>query len=831
MVHQTSLKSNRPHSRSDDSVSSFCELLSIDFCSTEQFVKSLPFSAQDTTAGIENELQTVVRGPADQVDLPRTIRASNYFKNILKRSVSGDNERRLPERLKHYLENNSGNIWENSWVRFRLSALSPYADLVLNRDLMSDKSRSDSPQRSDRDSFFIEEGGETQLRIPVSYLLKLSLADIIGTDPDAHGVIKVTGESLMHHFLSDNTSPELFSFYTVGHNRYAGIGDATAAEAMQRYLFTQVLTRYANLRFGLTESGQSVLTYFSATPPVRQKRLNDLVPDSFYRELFMNPCLSGWDRGEDKKEYMGLCHRVLSRSRLNAVAKLKEAGIITRNLVVLPNMSNISLANNGTHVSLGSKKLSDLLARSQMTADQEKYLGDLVIKITEHFLPLFVDTYSAAPYRLSFNDFHPEKILAFLPHELDFTHLRMIWRRWKKKASLRIMGKTVTPFGPEWLDRLVSRLFRLKGDAVPDFRLIDYFACLMSSDESPALDGKMDNEIRLKKDLADMGIFDTRMPLYLLYRLRKFKDMKFSGFEGRYYSLFHSFGLDLAHAVNLQMLITALCYQYILSGEVGHDDIPDDPFTESERRQVFFGTAIGIPTFYVKKDGKNRFLTRVLEHTTKTRKSRRYPDYLRIGNQDFRLALLSLIREDGSGLIRELGLDATLNDLENRLKHPKRLSVSAKLNEGITRRLTRIKNKTVSSPRDVPADEFNAAAEAYYRDELRAIHTKEALAHVKQSFESLDLWIMYREPSYLNVVESVLGAESPSAFLDRIHAGLLDETLGEKDLLAFARLLILQIHVDRKKQAFITTGSSQQPGERRKNQNRFTTLEKRTSQP
>jgi hypothetical protein len=31
-----------------------------------------------------------------------------------------------------------------------------------------------------------------------------------------------------------------------------------------------------------------------------------------------------------------------------------------------------------------------------------------------------------ALYRLDFWDFHPEKALEFLPHEPDFTHLRMI---------------------------------------------------------------------------------------------------------------------------------------------------------------------------------------------------------------------------------------------------------------------------------------------------------------------------------------------------------------------------------------------------------------------
>src|SRR5437764_636192 len=112
---------------------------------------------------------------------------------------------------------------------------------------------------------------------------------------------------------------------------------------------------------------------------------------------------------------MHLCHQVLSRSQLNAVAKLREAGIITNNLVVLPNLSNISLANNGVHLSLGSLRLSERAAdpASGFAGAAEKYLGDLVIKIVEHFLPLFVGSYSAAPHRINFGDFHPERMLGF----------------------------------------------------------------------------------------------------------------------------------------------------------------------------------------------------------------------------------------------------------------------------------------------------------------------------------------------------------------------------------------------------------------------------------
>ena len=264
------------------------------------------------------------------------------------------------------------------------------------------------------------------------------------------------------------------------------------------------------------------MVYFAPHPPVRQQELNGLITDAFYRELFMSPCLSGWDRGEEKFRYMQLCHQVLSRSQLNAVAKLREAGIITNNLVVLPDLSNVSLANNGTHISIGSLRLSRALAdpASGFSAADEKPLGDLATKIVEHFLPLFVGTYSGAPYRLAFTDFHPERALGFLPHELDYTHLRMIWRRWRKKADLSVFGRPLTPFGPEWLDRLASGLFRLRGDFVPDFRLINYLCpCEHRPERGPRW--TMGNGDRLKRDLADLGVFDSQMSLYLLFKLRE----------------------------------------------------------------------------------------------------------------------------------------------------------------------------------------------------------------------------------------------------------------------------------------------------------------------
>ena len=298
---------------------------------------------------------------------------------------------------------------------------------------------------------------------------------------------------------------------------------------------------------------------------------------------------------------------------------------------------------------------------------------------------MFVGAYSAAPYRLAFTDFHPERALGFLPHELDFTHLRMIWRRWKKKAHLKFCGHPVTPFGPEWLDRGISQVLGLGGDFVTDFRIIDYLASLLSTDESPGLDGTVGNDLRLKEDLAAMGVFHTDMPVYLLYRMRRCCEMGFSGFEGRHYSLFSEILPDMGRAVDLQVLVTALAYKYILEGKYGHGHIPDDPSVESERRQVFFGAAIGIPTFYVKKKTRNLFMAEILKKTRRTRFSRRYPGYLRVYNLEYRKALIELLKQDAADLIETMGLEHTVKDLSARTEDPSRMSRRGKADPGHSR--------------------------------------------------------------------------------------------------------------------------------------------------
>ncbi|MBF0243697.1 MAG: hypothetical protein HQL31_00300 [Planctomycetes bacterium] len=692
--------------------------------------ETLPFSPSDISAGSESELQAAVIGHRDHVDLPRSILDSRIFHNLERRSRSGDLPHQGLRDLRRYLDDNADGVWENSWVSFPRSLLSRTASEVLLSDLSADKSDPSKGRRSDEDRFLKMKNGEIHLRVPISYLLKLSLADCLdGIDANA---LLDKGMRLLDCFLNDNTSPETCSFHLC-EAAETTCGQAVAAETERRYLTSQLLMMYANLKFRLQKNGQEGLVFFSPHPPIRQKQLNGCIADTFYRELFMSPCLSGWDCGEAKHEYMELCHQVLSRSHLNAAKKLCEAGILVRNLMVIPNTSNISLANNGTHVSLGSRRLGAMLGdpSSGFTRTHEKYFGDLAIKIFEHFLPLFVGTYSAAPYRIDFNEFHAENLLGFLPHELDYTHLRMIWRRWRKKARNSIFGHVVSPLGPGFLDTAMRRVFWLKGDFVPDFRLLDYPVALMSTENSPSLDGRLGNSERLRRDLHDMGVFDRRMSLYLPVKLREHESMGFTGFESRFYSLFENLEGDMGRAVDLQALITLYSYRCLAADGLEHKDIPDDPVIESERRQILFCAAIGLPTFYIRRDTRNTFLRRILTRTGGTRASHRYAGYLRVPARDYNLALVDLLRSDAADLVEMLGARDLLDDLEQRLRNPG-ATAQGRITAGVLERAG------ARSPFSLRSHEFNAAAEAYYREDLRRQQLSAALKSFLNSICALD---------------------------------------------------------------------------------------------
>jgi len=751
-------------------------------CKSKLLLDGLPFAPGDVSAGSEDELQAVVVGGSAACDLPITIRDSRFLKNIARRSSSGEAPQKTFLELQHFLSDTE-QVWENSWVRFPERRLSPHALNTFLADLKIGERGQRKRHRADSVKFTFEQEGETWLRIPISYALKLALADLSGTQPHMPEMMRREAKRLLRHFSNDNTSPETTSFHIVAPREPMLIGDAVARESARRFLFTSLLMSWANLRFGLLDAGQRALVYHAPHPPVRQTELSSCISDSFYRELFMSPCLSGWDDGEAKADYMHLCHQVLSRSQLNAVAKLREAGIIANNLIVLPSLSNVSLANNGIHITMGSRALTRAIADGEEAEAlrEEKRLGDLAIKIFEHFLPLFVGTYSAAPYRIDFAEFHPEKLLSFLPHELDFTHLRLMWREWKEKAEMRVLGRSVTPYGPHGLDSLFARVFGLRGDMVPDYRLLNYPVAWLATEQASALDGEPGNVTRLVSELDQLGIVDRRLSFYMPLRLREFSRMGFSGFESRYYSLFPTFGRDMALATSLQQLLLMVAYQLALDGAVRAEDIPDDPTSESERRTPFLFAAAGLPAFYVHKKSRNELLKQVIRHCGSTRPSRRHPDYVRVPIREYCEALLTWLEQSARETIAQAQAELIVVELRFRLGDKSQQAHQRITNAVLAEAGSRDAMKLSSR-------EFNRMAEQYYRESLRRNNLREAFEQLREDALAL---AKSEHPELSAIVRHGVRVQDPVRFLDSVSERLVDDALTEQEAATVLNLLLM----------------------------------------
>src|SRR5476651_895404 len=93
-----------PHAnQTPESVRTVFSRLGVSFASRDELAATLPFSCNDVTAGSESELQAVVCGAKEDVDLPLLIEQSNFFANMMKRAASGETPRRAVADLERFL--------------------------------------------------------------------------------------------------------------------------------------------------------------------------------------------------------------------------------------------------------------------------------------------------------------------------------------------------------------------------------------------------------------------------------------------------------------------------------------------------------------------------------------------------------------------------------------------------------------------------------------------------------------------------------------------------------------------------------------------------------
>ena len=299
----------------------------------------------------------------------------------------------------------------------------------------------------------------------------------------------------------------------------------------------------------------------------------------------------------------------------------------------------------------------------------------------------------------------------------------------------------------------------------------------------------------LSKELTDLGVFDTKMSPYLLYRLREFSTMEFSGFEVRHYSLFESIVNDMGKAADIQTLITALAYKYIVRGQVTHLHIPDEPSLESERRQIFFGAAIGIPTFYVRQDSRNQFIKKILQKKIKTRISHRYPGYIRVYNREYCKALIALIKEDAADLIELMNLKETIHELQKRIENFQTFSAAGKLTRGI------LNTENVPTPMKLSDEEFNRAAENYSRDVLRKNHLEEAFNVLEDDIKRIE---SSAGDFYTDMIKNLSEGKSAAHFLAAVKKEVLEEKASADLLTKLIYLTLVSIRDDKQRSEPIT---------------------------
>jgi hypothetical protein len=138
-------------------------------------------------------------------------------------------------------------------------------------------------------------------------------------------------------------------------------------------------------------------------------------------------------------------------------------------------------------------------------------------------------------------------------------------------------------------------------------------------------------------------------------------------------------------------------------------------------------------------------------------------------NRQYRLALVDLIRADGSDLIEMFNLQSTMDDLKRKIEESKRYSADGRLTAGILRELG------TASPLQSTADEFNLAAERYYRTTLRKRHLKEAMELLAASLREVESGNVCSEACCRETLRYILKDRLPSEFIKSAGAEIVSD--------------------------------------------------------
>ena len=172
-----------------------------------------------------------------------------------------------------------------------------------------------------------------------------------------------------------------------------------------------------------------------------------------------------------------------------------------------------------------------------------------------------------------------------------------------------------------------------------------------------------------------------------------------------------------------------------------------------------------------------------------------YPGYTRVHNSEYLKALLKVLQEDAVDLIEIMGLGDMIKELSDRIHFPESFSTAAKLTKGI------LKEAGAKSPLMLSADEFNLAAEKYYRETLRKNLIAEAFSALEAGLDPLD---SEATGDFGDALHFVSGREDMILFIRRMRDHVIDERATEEDLRKLIYFMLIEIRRGKQINAVLT---------------------------
>jgi len=170
---------------------------------------------------------------------------------------------------------------------------------------------------------------------------------------------------------------------------------------------------------------------------------------------------------------------------------------------------------------------------------------------------------------------------------------------------------------------------------------------------------------------------------------------------------------------------------------------------------------------------------------------------MRVYNSEYLLGLTKFIRDEAPDLIEMFGLRNTVDDLLTRLRDSNEYSASGRLTRSILETLAG------KSPLKEDAEDFNRAAERYYRTELKIKHLVESLNFLGEDIAELESEMFSSKEPFKEALSYTLKEKSLKDFFESARRDVLSENASTNVLIKLINLVIITVYRDCEKSSGI----------------------------